>query len=45
MRLPKFVSVEGRLFKMTSGSIHREPSGRASLQIVFKYLGRVQGGG
>lgn len=43
--LPKFVAMEGRIFRTTSGPIRREPSGRAFLQIDLKYLGRVQGEG
>lgn len=44
-KLPKIVSMEGRIFRMSSGPIRRKPDGRASLQIDFKYLGRVQGEG
>lgn len=44
-KLPKFVSMEGRIFRLKSGPIRREPNGRASLRLDLRYLGRVQGEG
>lgn len=44
-KLPKIVSMEGRLFRMRSGPIVREPGGRVSLKVDMRYLGRVQGKG
>lgn len=44
-KLPKIVSMEGRIFKMSSGPIRRKSDGRASVTVDFKYLGKVQGDG
>jgi hypothetical protein len=44
-KLPKFVCMEGRIFRLKGGPIRREPNGRASVRLDLRYLGKVQGEG